>query len=59
MRPDYNRQVARELLKQLREAIDRVPDHIERAPEEGPVINLICESLGSAIAAVNTVVRPS
>lgn len=55
--PQYNKQVARELLAELQDHLKGTPERIERAPEEGPAINLICEALGKAISALKTVVR--
>jgi hypothetical protein len=54
---NYNKQVARELLAELQETLKGTPDRIEGAPDEGPVINLICEALGKAISALKTTVR--
>ena len=53
----FNKQVARELLAELQECVKGTPDRIDRAPDEGPVIDLICEALGKAISAMKTTVR--
>jgi hypothetical protein len=48
----YNKQAARELYKDLQEHLKGTPERIEKATDEGPVIDLICKALGAAISAL-------
>ena len=54
---DYNKQVATELYDDLREVMKGIPDQIKNAEDRGPVIAIICESLGKAISALKTTIR--
>lgn len=54
----FNKQVATKLYDELREVMKGIPDHIQKAENEGPVISLICEALGKAISALKTTIRP-
>ena len=53
----YNKRVATQLYDELREVMTGIPDHINRAEDGGPVIKIICESLGKAISALKTTIR--
>ena len=52
MRQQYNKQVARELYDELKDRVQHIPDTIENAPDDGPVIDLIAASLGAALSAL-------
>jgi hypothetical protein len=55
--PTYDKRVATELYRELAEIMKRLPSDIEAAPNEGPVINIICEGLEKAVLALKTEVR--
>jgi hypothetical protein len=48
----YNKQVARGLYDELQEKLKSVPADIDKAPDDGPVIDIISEALGAAISAL-------
>ena len=49
--------LAWKLYSELRDHLEGTPERIDRAPEEGPAIDLICDALGKALDALKTVVR--
>ena len=48
----YNKKDAKELHRELQERLNRIPDTIEKATDDGPVIDIISEALGAAISAL-------
>ncbi len=54
---EYNKQVAKDLYDELQETLRDTPRRIDEAPDDGPLIDLICEALGKAVAALKTTVR--
>jgi len=49
---EYNKQTATDLLVELHERLTRIPEQIENASDDGPVIDIIAEALGAAISAL-------
>jgi len=54
---EYNRQVAIQLAEQLQEVATRILAQMQRATEDGPLIDQTCERLGKAISLLQTTVR--
>ena len=52
----HNKQLAEELLRELQDLLKLYPERIKEVTDNGPVINIICEGLGKAIAAIKTTV---
>lgn len=48
----YNKQIAKDLYKELQERLKHIPDSIDKATDDGPVIDIISEALGAAISAL-------
>ena len=52
--PKCTKQVARELHWELQEVMAGILDQIDQTSDDGPVLTIICEGLGKAIAALKT-----
>jgi hypothetical protein len=49
---NYNKQVATELYEEVKEELSKLPDLIKIADADGPLINIICDGLKKALAAL-------